>query len=60
MKRKHWHIHACTPWSKDCSMRGVRLNIRTPWRFIYIALTPEAKVADRDGKWHWIVVDKYH
>lgn len=42
-------------------MAGVRLNIRTPWRFIYVALNPEARVYRGvwpDGKWVFISVEK--
>lgn len=57
MRRKNWHLHICSPWSGDCAMDGVRLNIRTPWRFIYVALTPSARV-ERKGHWRFITVDR--
>lgn len=37
-------------------MSGVRLNILTPRRFVYVALTPEGRVQGKDKKWHWIEV----
>lgn len=56
---KKWGFHACSPWSGDCAMQGVRLNIHTPWWFAYVALTPEGRVyrgRHPDGKWVWIEV----
>ena len=37
-------------------MHGIRLNIRTPWRFIIIALTPGARTVSNDGRTHWVKV----
>jgi hypothetical protein len=51
---KRWNLHICSPWSDDCAMDSVRLNIRTPWRFIIIALTAQGAVFGRDGKAHRI------
>lgn len=39
-------------------MDGVRLNIRIPRRFIYIALTPGARV-ERKGKWRWVAIQHH-
>lgn len=41
-------------------MDGVRLNIRTPWRFIYIALTPGARIQKgrwQDNKWVYVLME---
>jgi hypothetical protein len=29
-------IHFCHPWSGDCAMRGLRINLATPWAFIIV------------------------
>lgn len=53
---RRWNFHVCKPWG-ECTT--FRLNIRTPWRFIIIALTPDSRVVER---WHeparWITVTK--
>ena len=54
-----WHLHICSPWSGPCAMPGIRLNIRTPWRFIIIALNPAVRVSDREGKWHYVSVRRH-
>lgn len=54
-------IHACSPWSGDCAMNGIRLNIGLgPW-FIIVALTPEGRVYRGrwpNGKWVWFSKEK--
>lgn len=57
MRFRRWGIHVCSPWSGDCAMRGIRLNVRTPWWFAIIALNREAKVADLERE-YWIKVHR--
>lgn len=60
---KAFGIHVCDPWSGDCAMRGLRLNIRTPWAFITVGLLggqvqrrrPDGTYGD---EWTWLEVDR--
>jgi hypothetical protein len=53
-------IHLCHPWSGDCALHGLRISIRTPWRFVLIGLSGGAVQRQRrDGtyadEWTWLV-----
>lgn len=54
--KNRYHLHVCAPWSGDCAMGGIRLNIWLGRRFITLALTPEGRVL-RGDKWVWLVVE---
>jgi len=31
-------LHLCHPWSGDCAMRAMRINLATPWAFVSVGL----------------------
>lgn len=56
-------IHLCHPRSGDCAMRGLRVNLLTPWVFVIVGLFggqvqqrgPDGRYGDR---WGWASIER--
>lgn len=60
---KTFGIHICHPRSGDCSMRGLRLNVRTPWAFVIVGIFGgQVQRRRRDGTygddWTWLAIER--
>ena len=60
---RKYGIHLCHPWSGDCAMRALRINIRTPRTFVTIGLFGgQTQKQQADGtygdEYTWLSIDR--